>query len=175
LFNDDYERYMEYKLKPKQEKLTEDEKFDLLMRFGKVPKFSETFEGQNIGQLWDKMKQGRNKSLLERITDISYKDKYFDVRKVFNDDYERYMESKKEKLTEDEKFDLLMRFGRVPKFSETFEGTNIGQLWNDMKQGKNKSLLERVTDISYKDKYLELRQKFKDSYEEYLGRKSKKS
>jgi len=171
VYKKDYERYLKEK-KNREDPSTNEEKKQALLEYvriyKKVPSRKETFKINNktinIGSLWNSMKSGKNKELREEICNHS---------EVYKIDYETFLDKKEDKeeppINEEKKQALLEYvriYKKVPSCREIFKinnkTINVGQMWTDMKSGKNKELREEIYNHS---------EIYKTDYERYLKAK----
>jgi superfamily II DNA or RNA helicase len=169
------DKYLLNKEKNKEKKiLSQDEKFELLIKYcninKKCPTQIETYEGQNIGTFLFKLKEQINNDcdLYKKITQNIY-------IKNSIDKYLSNKEKNKEKktLSQDEKFELLMKYcdinKKCPQQKESYEGQNIGMFLCTLKKqinNKNCNLYVKSSQNTYVknsiDKYLLNKEKNKE-------------
>jgi hypothetical protein len=172
IFKQDFNRVQKLKEEKKNKKeLTPLEKIEALKEYNKIPKYSEKYTYKeiqfNIGSFWSSIKQGQYKKL--------YNDSLNEIE-IFRENYERVQKLKEEKkdkrgLTPLEKIEGLIEFyekyNKIPKKEEkhTYKDIlfNIGEIWNNIKQGGNKNLYNKyLSNIPIFNKDYERVQKLKE-------------
>lgn len=145
LLKEDYNKIQVLKENKKINKIyTADEKGELLLKYvnehESVPPFSYKLDLDgniiNIGNFWDAIKQGKNKSTWE-------------TKLLSNEILKKNYEClEKERLskgpTQLKMIEILEKLDHVPKSREQIDGLHIGNFWTSLKRGYNKQICEEL-------------------------------
>jgi uncharacterized protein (DUF736 family) len=142
LENDILKRAYETFLKNREQKISTNERADILIEFvllfGRIPKKNEMYKGINISMFWNDVKRATTKSVLSKLLEID----------ILKQDYEKYLESKKNLITPEQRATLLLEFvlleKRMPTYKEVYKGVCVGTFWNHLKQGGSPLLLKKL-------------------------------
>ena len=177
---ENYERVQNLPPKPKY---SPEEIYDFYMKHGVVPKRKDIINGFKIGQHWGTIKKGGNKALLPLLITEKKGDTQVikDLKRALKEDYEKTQNlPQKTKYSPEEIYNFYMKYGTVPIRSDTMDnGFRIGNHWNNIKRGSNKSLLPLLITEEKGDTQAikDLKRALKENYEktQNLPKKTKYS